>query len=100
MLSNNSALCKTILNKYNIVFSMHFFSYCHRFHVRMLKTFEHKVFHYLVFANLPLSDAALQYRIAGQAGALLTLWCQLLTLQVGVEIKTPQTLTGKRKWCD
>jgi len=39
MLSDNFALCKTILNKHNIVFSMQFVSYGHSFRVRMLKTF-------------------------------------------------------------
>jgi hypothetical protein len=43
-------------------------------------------------------DAALQYRIAGQAGALVIVWCQLLTVQVGTEFKTQQSLTGKRQW--
>jgi len=66
MLSNNFAICKIILNKYNIVFNVQFLSYCQ----------------------------------AGQAGALVTIWCQLLTLQVGTVLKTPQMLTGKRKWPD
>jgi len=66
MLSNNFAPCKIVLNKYNIVFSMQFVSYCQ----------------------------------AGQAGALVTVCCVLLTVQVGTELKTPQVLTGKRKWPD
>jgi hypothetical protein len=64
MLSNNFALCKIVLNKYTIVLSVQFVSYCQAEH----------------------------------AGALVTVWCQLLTLQVGTELRTPQMLSGKRKW--
>jgi hypothetical protein len=64
------------------------------------KSFEHKPFHHLVFAKLPLCDVALQYHTAGQTQGSVTVWCQLLTAQAGIEIKTPQTLTGKRQWKD
>jgi hypothetical protein len=64
------------------------------------KPYAQKPFHHLVFAKLLLCDAALQYHIAGQAATSGTVWCQLLTVWVGTELKTPQTLTGKRKWRD
>jgi len=40
------------------------------------------------------------YCEAGLTGALVKVWCPLLTVQVGTELKTPQMLTGKRKWRD
>jgi hypothetical protein len=31
---------------------------------------------------------------------LVTVWWQLLSLQARTELKTPQTMSGKRKWRD
>jgi len=50
--------------------------------------------------NSVFSMQFVSYCEAGQTGALVEVWCQLLTVQVGTELKTPQMMTGKRKWRD
>ena len=53
-----------------------------------------------IMLNIVFSMQFVSYCPAGQAGASVAVCCQLLTVQAGTELKTPQMLNGKRKWCD
>ena len=52
---------------------MWFISYCHNFHVVLLKIFWTQTFRAPIIYQLTLCDAALEYLVAGQAWASLSL---------------------------
>jgi hypothetical protein len=79
---------------------MQFVSFCHHFHVRMLKTFWTQTFPPSCICQLTAVQCSTAVPYSWTGCSFGNSLVSADDCQVGTELKTPQMLIGKRKWCN